>query len=288
MTAVKYRCKSAYKLVELDDKFHIFRDGGCRTVLDLAAAPGGFSEVALQRMNAATASAKQKSHTAASSSSSPSFLLPPLVVAIDQRTLAPLDGLVSIRCDVLDQRRVLQHLRPHLDGAPRRSLDLVLHDGVSVVPGQAAFSVTYAQGQMALSSMQLAAHAFTRYPPRDTTTMARDQRRRPTRWFVTKLMRSPHAVRVESVARTLFDAVEVHKPAACRPESQETYLVARGFREREWQAHRRGQRAGLFSLAPGPQDVRGVQAVVWCCLDCGSSCVGAQPCPHCTPGRKIW
>jgi 23S rRNA (uridine2552-2'-O)-methyltransferase len=50
VTAAKqqgWRSRAAFKLLELDDKFHII-GRGCR-VLDLGAAPGGWSQVAVRR-----------------------------------------------------------------------------------------------------------------------------------------------------------------------------------------------------------------------------------------------
>ena len=42
-----YRSRAAYKIIEIDDKFKIFKKG--MKVLDLGAAPGGWSQVALNR-----------------------------------------------------------------------------------------------------------------------------------------------------------------------------------------------------------------------------------------------
>ncbi len=46
--AAGYRSRAAYKLMEIDDRDHLIRPGG--TVVDLGAAPGGWSQVAAQRM----------------------------------------------------------------------------------------------------------------------------------------------------------------------------------------------------------------------------------------------
>ena len=43
-----YRSRAAYKLVELDEKHALFQPG--MTVLDLGAAPGGWSQVAAQKV----------------------------------------------------------------------------------------------------------------------------------------------------------------------------------------------------------------------------------------------
>jgi 23S rRNA (uridine2552-2'-O)-methyltransferase len=43
-----YRSRSAYKLIEIDDKYKILKRGF--TVIDLGAAPGGWSQVSLKRV----------------------------------------------------------------------------------------------------------------------------------------------------------------------------------------------------------------------------------------------
>src|SRR5271169_6406510 len=45
-----YRSRAAFKLAELDDKFHFLKRGA--HVLDLGAAPGGWSQVAVERVGA--------------------------------------------------------------------------------------------------------------------------------------------------------------------------------------------------------------------------------------------
>lgn len=43
-----YRSRSAYKLIEIDDKFHILKPGS--VIIDLGAAPGGWSQVCAARV----------------------------------------------------------------------------------------------------------------------------------------------------------------------------------------------------------------------------------------------
>src|SRR5947209_10712935 len=46
-----YRSRAAYKLLEIDDKHHFLKSGA--TVVDLGAAPGGWSQIAAKRVGAA-------------------------------------------------------------------------------------------------------------------------------------------------------------------------------------------------------------------------------------------
>ena len=75
-----YRSRAAYKLIEIDDR-HRFLKRGAR-VVDLGAAPGGWSQVAAERVGASPAR--------------------PLVVALDRLDIAPLAGVVVLSKDFLD------------------------------------------------------------------------------------------------------------------------------------------------------------------------------------------
>jgi 23S rRNA (uridine2552-2'-O)-methyltransferase len=71
-----YRSRAAFKLLELDDKFRFLKKGA--RILDLGAAPGGWSQIAAQRVGAAGR-----------------------VVGIDILEMEPLDGVVLFQGDLL-------------------------------------------------------------------------------------------------------------------------------------------------------------------------------------------
>jgi 23S rRNA (uridine2552-2'-O)-methyltransferase len=73
------RSRAAYKLMEIDDKAHFLKKGG--RVIDLGAAPGGWSQVAAKRVGAP----KQGR-----------------VVAIDLLDIEPLPGVEFAQLDFLD------------------------------------------------------------------------------------------------------------------------------------------------------------------------------------------
>jgi 23S rRNA (uridine2552-2'-O)-methyltransferase len=74
------RSRAAFKLAEIDERFHLFKPGG--KVVDLGAAPGGWSQVAAERTLAAQGRGK--------------------VVAIDLLEMAPLPGVTVLNLDFLD------------------------------------------------------------------------------------------------------------------------------------------------------------------------------------------
>src|SRR5881398_691112 len=51
-----YRSRAAYKLIEIDDKYRILKPG--LSVVDLGAAPGGWSQIAAKRVGAADGKGK--------------------------------------------------------------------------------------------------------------------------------------------------------------------------------------------------------------------------------------
>jgi 23S rRNA (uridine2552-2'-O)-methyltransferase len=73
------RSRAAFKLIEIDDKAHVLKKGA--RVIDLGAAPGGWSQVAAQRV----ASPKQGR-----------------IVAIDVLAMEPLAGVDFAQLDFLD------------------------------------------------------------------------------------------------------------------------------------------------------------------------------------------
>uniref|UniRef100_A0A673XMH0 rRNA methyltransferase 2, mitochondrial n=1 Tax=Salmo trutta TaxID=8032 RepID=A0A673XMH0_SALTR len=71
-----YRCRSAFKLLEIDDKYKLLKPGF--NVIDCGAAPGAWSQIAVHRVNSTGAS--EYNPTCGT------------VVGIDLLHIAPLDG----------------------------------------------------------------------------------------------------------------------------------------------------------------------------------------------------
>jgi len=75
-----YRSRAAFKLIELDDRFHFLKRGA--RVIDLGAAPGGWTQIAASRVGAAQGKGR--------------------VVALDILAMEPISGATVLQRDFLD------------------------------------------------------------------------------------------------------------------------------------------------------------------------------------------
>ena len=75
-----FRSRAAYKLIEIDDRHRLLKSGS--RVVDLGAAPGGWSQVAAKRIGAAEGRGR--------------------VVAIDVLDMSPITGVEFAKIDFLD------------------------------------------------------------------------------------------------------------------------------------------------------------------------------------------
>ncbi|MGC8523769.1 MAG: RlmE family RNA methyltransferase [Acidibrevibacterium sp.] len=101
-----WRSRAAFKLIELDERFHLLAPGA--RVVDLGAAPGGWAQVAVRRGAA---------H----------------VVALDLLPIAPIEGVTLIAGDVTDPA-----MPARLAAALGGPADLVLSDMAPNTTGHAA------------------------------------------------------------------------------------------------------------------------------------------------------
>ena len=107
-----YRSRAAFKLIELDDRFRLLAPGGC--VVDLGAAPGGWTQVAVKRVGAGGKDGGR-------------------VIAVDIAEMAPVPGATILRGDFHDDA-TLDLLKATLQGPA----DVVLSDMAPAATGHAA------------------------------------------------------------------------------------------------------------------------------------------------------
>ena len=92
-----YRSRAAFKLIQLNEKFHFLKKG--IRVVDLGAAPGGWTQVAVAKVGKGN------------------------VVAIDYIPMQPIDGAHIITKDFLDDDAI-ELVESHLNG----KVDIVMSD----------------------------------------------------------------------------------------------------------------------------------------------------------------
>lgn len=117
-----YRSRASYKLIELDEKDRLFRPG--QIVVDLGAAPGGWSQVAVERVG-------DKG----------------VVIASDILEMSPLAGVEFVQGDFTEQS-VLDEL---LELMGDRQADVVISDMAPNMSGMAAVDIPNAMGLVELA-----------------------------------------------------------------------------------------------------------------------------------------
>ena len=178
-----YRSRAAYKLLELQERDALLRRG--MRVVDLGAAPGGWSQVAAPLLG-------RKGR----------------IIALDLLPIEPLEGVEVIQGDFRDDE-VLANLSALLDGD---ALDLVLSDMAPNVSGMKAVDQPRSIYLVELA-LDFALETL-----------------KPGGALVVKAFHGEGFDELVKSMRRHFQRVVSRKPNASRPQSRETYLVAKGLR----------------------------------------------------------
>ena len=209
---LSYRSRSAFKLLQLDERFRLFKKD-VKTVLDLGAAPGGWSQVAANKM-------KNVGH----------------VVAVDLLPMDPIAGVSFLRQDFLapDAAERISSLL----GTEDSKVDLILSDIAVNKSGNdtrdAAMSLEVCEAVMDAArtflkrgdevedggSLMYVLFIYFIFSLSDLTGV------RSLKYFVN------HETDVffKSVLRPSFVTSVRAKPDASRSESSEFYFVGKGFK----------------------------------------------------------
>jgi len=193
-----YRSRAAYKLTEIDARFHILKPG--RRVVDLGAAPGGWAQVAAEAVRSAEGPGSQVGQ----------------VVAIDLLPVEPIPGVELIQLDFMDPAapdRLRHMLRGH-------RADVVLSDMAAQGTGHTRTDHLRIVG-LAEAAAEFACEVLEAGGA-----------------FVCKVFQGGSERALLDVLKRAFATVKHVKPPASRAESAEMYVVATGFRGVEGKAPR--------------------------------------------------
>ena len=195
VTAAKregYRSRAAYKLKEIDDKHRILKPG--QRVVDLGAAPGGWSQIAVERVHSLPGDAGKRGQ----------------VVAIDYLAVEPIAGAELLMLDFMDE------------SAPGRLKALLQGGGADVVLSDMAAPTTGHTGtdHLRIIGLAEAAAEFTAEVLSAGGT------------FLAKMFQGGTERELLERLKREYQTVRHIKPPASRAESAELYVLAMGFRGR--------------------------------------------------------
>uniref|UniRef100_K3X681 Putative tRNA (cytidine(32)/guanosine(34)-2'-O)-methyltransferase n=1 Tax=Globisporangium ultimum (strain ATCC 200006 / CBS 805.95 / DAOM BR144) TaxID=431595 RepID=K3X681_GLOUD len=186
-----YRARSAYKLIQLDDTFQLL-DGVTR-VVDLCAAPGGWSQVIAERLRAKQAPDVTEDDFT--------------IIAVDLMEMAPLDGVIQLKGDITHKQTV-DEIITHFEG---KKAQVVVSDGAPDVLGLHDLD-EYLQAQLVLAGLNISLHVLEAGGA-----------------FVAKLFRGKEVSLLFAQLRRFFRKVTCAKPKASRNSSFEAFVVCEGF-----------------------------------------------------------
>ena len=188
-----YRGRAAFKILELDDKFHFLRPGA--RVVDLGCAPGGWCQVAVVRVNALGQKPDKPVGT---------------VLGIDLQEVEPIVGAQTHQLDFMADDAD-DMVKEWLGG----KADVVMSD-------MAAASTGHKQTDhlRIIALCETAAHfAFDVLEEGGT--------------FVAKVLAGGAEGELQKLLKQRFAKVANVKPGASRSDSSEKFVVATGFRAQD-------------------------------------------------------
>lgn len=188
---MNYRCRSAFKLIEIDDKFKILSPGQC--VVDLGAAPGSWTQVLVVRTNSLGKCRNSLSG---------------FVIGVDRLPIFPIDGATLINADFTSETAP-NALREILK---ERKVDVVLSDmapnasGVQSMDHENIINLVYSALRFSVLVSNVGGT------------------------FVAKIWNGAGEKELVNDVRRFYSNVREVKPKASRGNSSEKFILARGFR----------------------------------------------------------
>lgn len=178
-----YRARSVFKLIGIDQKFHLTHRG--QIILDLGAAPGSFTQYLSQRVGPRGR-----------------------VFAVDLQPLKSFkkENLTLIQGDI-SQPRLLDSI------IKNTSLDLITADLAPKTSGIKSLDQS--------ASIEL----------NENVLKICQQFLKPGGDLVTKIFQGPDFQKLVNKFKKYFLRINLYRPPAVRPSSQEIYLIARQFKK---------------------------------------------------------
>ncbi|XP_030758703.1 rRNA methyltransferase 2, mitochondrial [Sitophilus oryzae] len=189
---LNYRCRSAFKLIEIDDRFKILRPG--YHVVDCGASPGSWTQVTVKRVN---------------SDASDKSLLQGKVISVDRQLIYPIEGATLIgNADFTDPTSE-QTIIKALNG---NKCDAVISDmapnatGIRDLDNENIIKLCYMVLKFAITNSKVGASVLM------------------------KLWQCGDSKKLELDIGKFYEKVNVVKPKSSRSDSTEMFLLGREFK----------------------------------------------------------
>lgn len=202
-----YRSRAAYKLLEIEEKKSLLKPG--MRVLDLGAAPGGWTQVAVAAVNAEGKPGRRQG----------------VVIGADLQEVAPIAGATLLQLDFLAEGAE-QTIREAMAAAGALTMDA---DGEASGERRPEADVVlsdmaaHATGHRATDHLRIVALC-------EAAAMFASEVLAPDGAFVAKVLQGGAEGSLLTLLKQRFKSVGHVKPPASRSDSAETYVVATGFR----------------------------------------------------------
>ena len=187
-----FRSRSAYKLKEMVAKFKIMKRGD--TVIDLGAAPGGWSQVAREVVG-----------------------VHGVVISVDLQHIAPIEGVVTLRGDITDREATIKLLREALmlhgcgnDSAAAAAV--VLSDAAPKLSGNRVYD-HYRSFELSKSALGIATALL-----------------KPGGNFVAKIFQGEYYSIFYRSVKDLFRDTRAYTPKASHKRSAEVFVIGKSFK----------------------------------------------------------
>ncbi len=189
-----WRSRAAFKIIEVDQKFKIFKQG--KVVVDLGAAPGGWSQYAVTKVGEGN------------------------VVAIDLLEIPSIAGVNFFQQDFLEENaaeKIISELKkiPHNKSG---LCDAVLSDMAANTTGD------HQTDHMRIIALL------------EEALILAEKILKEGGVFVGKIFQGGSSNEILKRLRESFSVVKYFKPDSSRKDSSETYLVATGFKSKNFAA----------------------------------------------------
>lgn len=188
---MNYRCRSCFKLLEIDEKHKLLKPGDA--VVDVGAAPGSWSQICVRAVNAnGDIKGKPKG----------------IVIGIDKLQIYPIIGATFLGNTDFTAKAAQEKVKSLLDG---RKVDCVLSDMAPNASGIRSLDQD--------SIMELANSVFNFAQ----TVSALDGS------LVIKIWENGELKKLENAICEFYASCRIVKPHASRADSAEKYILAKGF-----------------------------------------------------------